>query len=121
LDHRCEIRYRLVPLVEANLSIAAEHDGSNVIGLQLQRFPSVGQRLFVILLQERNLSPTDIGAFIFRRQLNGLGKIRGRFRLKEVNERAAKEVMFRYEVAVEIEGADKPAIVAEWLTMAVLA
>jgi acyl dehydratase len=49
------------------------------------------------------------------------GRIRGRFKLKEVNERAAKEVMFRYEVAIEIEGADKPALVAEWLTMAVLA
>jgi acyl dehydratase len=49
------------------------------------------------------------------------GKIRGRFKLKEVNERAAKEVMFRYEVAIEIEGTDKPALVAEWLTMAVLA
>ena len=48
------------------------------------------------------------------------GKIRGRFKLKEVNERAPKEVMFRYEVAIEIEGAEKPAIVAEWLTMAVL-
>jgi acyl dehydratase len=49
------------------------------------------------------------------------GKIRGRFKLKEVNERAAKEVMFRYEVAIEIEGVEKPALVAEWLTMAVLA
>jgi acyl dehydratase len=49
------------------------------------------------------------------------GKVRGRFKLKEVNERAAKEVMFRYEVAIEIEGAEKPALVAEWLTMAVLA
>jgi len=49
------------------------------------------------------------------------GKIRGRFKLKEVTERAAKEVMFRYEVAIEIEGTEKPAIVAEWLTMAVLA
>ena len=49
------------------------------------------------------------------------GKIRGRFKLKEVNERAAKEVMFRYEAAIEIEGAEKPALVAEWLTMAVLA
>ena len=49
------------------------------------------------------------------------GKIRGRFRLKEVNERAEKEVMFRYEVTVEIEGVEKPALVAEWLTMTVLA
>jgi acyl dehydratase len=49
------------------------------------------------------------------------GKVRGRFKLKEVNERAAKEVMFRYEVAIEIEGVEKPALVAEWLTMAVLA
>jgi acyl dehydratase len=49
------------------------------------------------------------------------GKIRGRFKLKEVNERAAKEVMFRYEVVIEIEGAEKPALVAEWLTIAVLA
>ncbi len=49
------------------------------------------------------------------------GKIRGRFKLKEVKERAPKEVMFRYEVAIEVEGAEKPAIVAEWLTIAVLA
>jgi acyl dehydratase len=49
------------------------------------------------------------------------GKVRGRFKLKEVNERAPKEVMFRYEVAIEIEGGEKPALVAEWLTIAVLA
>jgi acyl dehydratase len=49
------------------------------------------------------------------------GKIRGRFRLKEANDRAAKEVMFRYEVTIEIEGVEKPALVAEWLSMAVLA
>jgi acyl dehydratase len=49
------------------------------------------------------------------------GKIRGRFRLKDVNERAEKEVMFQYEVTIEIEGVEKPALVADWLSMAVLA
>jgi len=49
------------------------------------------------------------------------GKIRGRFRLKDVNERAEKEVMLRHEVTIEIEGVEKPALVAEWLSMAVLA
>jgi acyl dehydratase len=47
-------------------------------------------------------------------------RIRGRFVLAEVNERAPGEVVFRNTVTVEIEGAAKPALVAEWLGMAVL-
>src|SRR5438094_4220109 len=79
LDYRCKIRDRLVPLVESNLSIAAELVSNGVIGLELHRLANVGQRLVIILLQERNLSPPDVSAFIFRRQLNGLGKIGGCF------------------------------------------
>jgi len=47
-------------------------------------------------------------------------RIRGRFVLKEVTERGRGEVVFRNEVSVEIEGASKPALVAEWITMRVL-
>ncbi len=47
-------------------------------------------------------------------------RIRGRFVLKELIERGKGEVLFRNEVTVEIEGGTKPALVAEWLGMAVL-
>ena len=47
-------------------------------------------------------------------------RIRGRFVLKDVTERGKGEVLFRNEVTVEIEGGAKPALVAEWLGMAVL-
>lgn len=47
-------------------------------------------------------------------------RIRGRFVLKELTERGRGEVLFRNEVTVEIEGGTKPALVAEWLGMAVL-
>src|SRR4029077_6439380 len=50
-----------------------------VIGLELYRLIGVGQRLCIIFLQERRLSPPHVGAFIFRRQLDGLGKVGGCF------------------------------------------
>lgn len=47
-------------------------------------------------------------------------RIRGRFTLIEADERAPGEITSRYAVAVEIEGAHKPALAAEWLTRAYL-
>ena len=41
-------------------------------------------------------------------------RIRGRFNLAEIDERAPGELTFRYMVIVEIEGAHKPALAAEW-------
>jgi acyl dehydratase len=48
-------------------------------------------------------------------------RVRARFTLNEVVMRSATEAMMRYGVVIEIEGAEKPALVADWLTMAVLA
>jgi acyl dehydratase len=48
-------------------------------------------------------------------------RLRARYKLRDVVERSAKEVMFRYEVTVEIEGSDKPALYAESIALAVLA
>lgn len=43
-------------------------------------------------------------------------QVRGRFTLKAAEEKAPGQWQFAYEVQVEIEGEEKPAIVAEWLT-----
>jgi len=48
------------------------------------------------------------------------GRIRGRFRIDSVTPRSPTEFMVRYAVTVEIEGAVKPALVAEWLTIVVI-
>jgi acyl dehydratase len=48
-------------------------------------------------------------------------RVRARFTLREVTMRSATEVLMRYGVTIEIEGATKPALAADWLTMAVLA
>ena len=48
------------------------------------------------------------------------GRIRGRFRIDSVTPRSPTEFMVRYAVTVEIEGAAKPALVAEWLTIVVM-
>lgn len=42
-------------------------------------------------------------------------RIRGHFVLKEIVERGPKEIMARSEVTVEIDGGQKPALVADWL------
>ena len=57
----------------------------------------------------RFLSPVPAGA-----------RIRGRFRLESVTARSPTEFLARSNVTVEIEGAGKPAVVAEWLTLYVL-
>jgi acyl dehydratase len=57
----------------------------------------------------RFLSPVPVGA-----------RVRGRFTLADISMRSAAQAMLRYEVTVEIEGADKPALAAEWITLAVI-
>ena len=46
-------------------------------------------------------------------------KIRGRFKIVDV-QRKAGQVLVKYGVTVEIEGREKPALAAEWLTIAFL-
>jgi acyl dehydratase len=57
----------------------------------------------------RFLSPVPAGA-----------RIRGRFRLESVAPRSPTEFLSRHSVTVEIEGAAKPALIAEWLTLTVM-
>lgn len=45
-------------------------------------------------------------------------RIRGRIKLLEVSERHPGVLQSTYEVAVEIEGEDKPALLAEWVGLA---
>lgn len=42
-------------------------------------------------------------------------RVRARFKLLDVTLRNPKEFLSKSEVAVEIEGVDKPAVIAEWL------
>ena len=57
----------------------------------------------------RFLSPVPAGA-----------RIRGRFRLDSVTPRSPVEFLSRNSVTVEIEGAAKPALIAEWLTLTMM-
>ena len=57
----------------------------------------------------RFLSPVQTGS-----------RVRGRFTLSDISMRSDTQVTLRYQVVVEIEGADKPALAAEWITLAVL-
>ena len=42
-------------------------------------------------------------------------RVRGRFTLDSVEEKAPGQLLFRHTVTVEIEGAEKPALTAVWL------
>lgn len=48
-------------------------------------------------------------------------RIRSHLALKAFEERGPKQYQSRWDVTVEIEGSEKPAIKAEWLTLVVLA
>lgn len=54
----------------------------------------------------RFLSPVRSGA-----------KVRGRFRLDSVEEKAPGQILLRYNVTVEIEGGEKAAMTADWLAL----
>ncbi len=47
-------------------------------------------------------------------------RVRGRFKLLSVEDKGAGRWLVGYELTVETEGSDKPALVAEWLGMQVL-
>jgi acyl dehydratase len=44
-------------------------------------------------------------------------RIRGRFTLDGVEEKSAGQILLRHVISVEIEGEDKPALSAVWLTL----
>lgn len=44
-------------------------------------------------------------------------RVRGRFVLTAVTARAATQVMHEHRLTVEIDGQDRPALVADWLTL----
>jgi acyl dehydratase len=44
-------------------------------------------------------------------------RVRGHFVLEAVEEKAPGQILLRHEVAVEIEGEDRPALLAQWLTL----
>jgi acyl dehydratase len=47
-------------------------------------------------------------------------RVRGRFVLDSVEEKAPGQVLLRHVVTVEIEGGEKPALTAVWLTLAII-
>lgn len=44
-------------------------------------------------------------------------RVRGRFRLLSVEDKGGGRWLLKHELTVEIEGGDKPALIAEWLGM----
>jgi acyl dehydratase len=44
-------------------------------------------------------------------------RIRGRFKLLSADDKGGGRWLLKHELTVEIDGADKPALIAEWLGM----
>jgi acyl dehydratase len=44
-------------------------------------------------------------------------KVRGRFTLKDAVEKRPGQFLITYDITVEIEGGDKPALICEWMSM----
>lgn len=74
--------------------------------------PAIANRAMGInygLDKVRFLNPVRAGA-----------RVRGHYKLVDVTQRSDKELLFKYQVTVEIEGEERPALIAESLGMAVL-
>jgi acyl dehydratase len=48
-------------------------------------------------------------------------KVRGRFKLMSADDKGGGRWLLKHELTVEIEGSEKPALIAEWLGMQVVA
>ena len=85
---------------------------SLLAGMGYEALPAIANRAMGInygLDKVRFLNPVRSGS-----------RVRGTFKLADVTQRSAKELLFKYEVTVEIEGQERPALIAESLGMAVL-
>lgn len=75
----------------------------------LPKLDGVAHRVNYGLDKVRFLTPVKPGS-----------RVRAHYKLREVTPRSEKEFLLKNEVTVEIEGADKPALYAESLTVIVL-
>jgi len=85
---------------------------SLVAPMSYEALPRIDGRVMGInygLDKVRFLSPVRAGS-----------RVRARFKLKEVSPRSEKEVLLKNEITVELEGAEKPAVYAESLSVIVL-
>ncbi|MBY0533224.1 MAG: MaoC family dehydratase [Xanthobacteraceae bacterium] len=85
---------------------------SLLAGMGYEALPALANRAMGInygLDKVRFLNPVRAGS-----------RVRGTFKLADVTQRSPKELLFKYEVTVEIEGQERPALIAESLGMAVL-
>ena len=57
----------------------------------------------------------------FLAQVPAGSNIRGRFKLLSAEDKGGGRWLLKHELTVEIEGADKPALIAEWLSMQMVA
>jgi acyl dehydratase len=56
-----------------------------------------------------------LGRVRFLSPVRAGSRVRGRFTLDSVEEKAPGQILMRHTVTVEIEGENKPALIAEWL------
>ncbi len=85
---------------------------SLVAPMSYEALPQIDGRVMGInygLDKVRFLSPVRAGS-----------RVRAHFKLKEVSPRSEKEVLLKNEIMVELEGAEKPAVYAESLSVIVL-
>lgn len=85
---------------------------SLLAGMSYEALPGVANRAMGInygLDKVRFLNPVRAGS-----------RVRGVFKLGAVTERSPKEILFHYIVTVEIDGQERPALIAESLGMAIL-
>lgn len=66
---------------------------------------------------QRNSSHYGLSSVRFITPVRGGERVRGRFTLKQVTERSASSIQLTVGAVVEIENHDKPALVAEWMTL----
>lgn len=78
---------------------------SPMLGAALPRLEDAAVRVNYGFDRVRFLAPVRAGA-----------RVRGRFRLLAAEERRPAELTLKYGVTVEIEGAERPALAAEWLS-----
>ena len=88
--------------------------------LTLSMLSEMGLSIFPPIIGTRMQLNYGFNSVRFLQPVRSGKRIRGLFSLKDVQERSPGQWQSTYNVTVEIEGEDKPALVAEWVFIALI-
>ena len=118
-DVTCD--HQFIHIDEARTKADTEFGGTIAHGfLVLSMLAAMVENCFPSMIEAKMSINYGFDKIRFLNPVPSGSRIRGHFKLFDCFERKPGQLQNRYEITVEIENTDKPALVAEWLGLAIM-